>query len=474
LLFKHSSIYILAKLVSGFLAFVALSIYTHLLSPEEYGLYSLIFTGVLLLHNVLFDWLPAGTTRFWSNPKYSKEQFVNTLSRVYFAILGGVFILLIIYSAFNFGKGEKTADWVYITYIYLFALALFTITQNILTASIQPLQYGFYTISYSVLALSFGALFAYLGYGATGVICGIALGSMIPFLLLFKKIWLPQDTTKYNPILYKRLLIYGMPLALAALIEEITIVTDRFMLAGIHGKADAGLYAVAYDLAGNSLLMIIAAICSSAYPVIISLLNNNTKAEALDYIHKYSVLLLGIAIPATVGLNLVGPNLISLIIDDEFQEPAILLLPWISCAVFLLGIQVCYFNIAFQIAKKNGVSVKVAALIAVVNLVLNYLLIPSMGIKGAAIATLLSFALGCLVSAIIGRKYFALPLPWNDLIKILITSLLMTVCLWNLIDSRGIGWLLVQIFIGIISVFAMMWIFNVLDIRKSIKEHLKS
>jgi len=50
----------------------------------------------------------------------------------------------------------------------------------------------------------------------------------------------------------------------------------------------------------------------------------------------------------------------------------------------------------------------------------------------------------------------------------------MTVCLWNLIDSRGIGWLLVQIFIGIISVFAMMWIFNVLDIRKSIKEHLKS
>jgi len=83
LLFKHSSIYILAKLVSGFLAFVALSIYTHLLSPEEYGLYSLIFTGVLLLHNVLFDWLPAGTTRFWSNPKYSKEQFIGFISRIF-------------------------------------------------------------------------------------------------------------------------------------------------------------------------------------------------------------------------------------------------------------------------------------------------------------------------------------------------------------------------------------------------------
>jgi len=203
------------------------------------------------------------------------------------------------------------------------------------------------------------------------------------------------------------------------------------------------------------------------------LINNNKKAEALEYIHKYSVLLLGIAIPATVGLNLVGPNLISLIIDDEFQTPARFLLPWISFAIFFLGIQVCYFNIAFQIAKKNSVCVKIAALIAVVNLALNYLLIPSMSIKGAAIATLLSFALGCLVSAIIGRKYFALPLPWNDLLKILITSLLMAVCLWNLIDLRGIGWLLVQLFIGIITVFVMMLVFNVLGIRKSIIEYLK-
>jgi len=183
---------------------------------------------------------------------------------------------------------------------------------------------------------------------------------------MFKRVWLPQKKNQYNPILFKRLLIYGMPMAAAALIEEITLVTDRFMLASLSGKADAGLYAVGSDLAGNSILMIIAAICA---------------------------------------------------------------------------------------AKKTITSVKIAAFIGVTNFILNYLLIPTMNIKGAAIATLLSFALGCIVSAIVGRRYFAMPLPFKDLLKIIVASLFMTACMWNLIDLRGVGWLAVQLIVGIVSIF---------------------
>lgn len=473
MLFKHSSIYLLVKLTSGLLAFTALSLYTHLLTPAEYGLYTLLFTGILLIHNVILDWLPSGTSRYWSNPKYSKTQFINTLSRVYLGMLGGLFILLLLYSLFNWLYGNDQASWVFIAYFYLFSLALFTITQIILTADIQPMQYGLLTISYAVLALLFGTLFAYFGYGANGVIFGISLGALIPFLFMFKRVWLPQKKNQYNPILFKRLLIYGMPMAAAALIEEITLVTDRFMLASLSGKADAGLYAVGSDLAGNSILMIIAAICASAYPVIINLLDNESKEAALEYIRKYSILLLGLAIPATVGLNLVGPNIVELIIAEEFQASTILLLPWISCGILLLGIQVCYFNIAFQLAKKTITSVKIAAFIGVTNFILNYLLIPTMNIKGAAIATLLSFALGCIVSAIVGRRYFAMPLPFKDLLKIIVASLFMTACMWNLIDLRGVGWLAVQLIVGIVSIFVIMWAFNVLDIRDTIKDYLK-
>lgn len=472
MLFKHSLIYILAKLIPGLMAFAALSIYTHLLSPDEYGLYTLLFTGVIFLHNTIFNWLPSGTLRYWSSAKYSDSQFTNTLAVSYFKIISFLFIVVVIAAYFYWGMQQVI--WIISGYLFLLALALFTITQNIFSASIQPVQYAFLTISYSILALCFGSLLATLGYGPTGVIFGIALGTFIPALFVFKKIWLPFNTKEFNPELFKRLLSYGLPLAAAALVEEVTKVTDRFMLAGIRGKSDAGLYAVGYDLSGNSILMIMAALNVAAYPVIIKLLDTEGIKAATNYFRNYVVLLLAVSIPAVVGLNLVGPNLVHLLIDIEYQASVIFLLPWITVAIFLMGLQVFYFDLAFQLGQKTIASVKIAIVIAIVNVGLNYKLIPDMGIHGAAIATICSFAVGCVLSAYYGRKYFTLPFPISDIIKIIISTLIMLCCLWWFKNHQGWGWLLLQLLIGVSSFLLLMVSFNILKAREYIYNYLKS
>ena len=313
-----------------------------------------------------------------------------------------------------------------------------------------------------------------MGYGATGVIFGIALGTSIPALFVFKRLWLPYKKSDFNKALFKRLLIYGMPLAAAALIEEITKVTDRFMLAGIQGKDQAGLYAVGYDLSGNSILMIMSAINIAAYPVIIKLLDNEGVKAATDYFRHYVILLLGVSIPAVIGLNLVGPNLVHLLIDVDYQESVVFLLPWITTAIFLLGLQVFYFDLAFQLGHKTIASVKIAVAIAIINICLNYWLIPIMGIHGAAIATISSFAVGSILSAYFGRKYFSLPFPAIDAVKIVIATLVMCISLYWLRDKSGWGWLMIQLSIGAASYFVMMLIFNILDIRSMIKDRLRS
>lgn len=464
MLFKHSVIYILAKLIPGLLAFAALSIYTHLLSPEEYGLYTLIFTGVVFLHNVIFNWLSSGTLRYWSSSSYTDSQFTNTLAIAYTKITSIIFILVFIGVALNWGT-EKVL-WIISAYLFLISLALFTITQNIYSASIQPNHYAFLTITYSILALAFGSLLSYLGYGASGIIFGIAIGTFIPAIFVFKGIWLPLNKKEFNPVLLKKLLIYGLPLAAAALVEEVTKVTDRFMLAGIRGKSDAGLYAVGYDLSGNSILMIMAAINVAAYPVIIKLLDSEGTEAAIKYFRKYIVLLLAVSIPAVIGLNLVGPNLVHLLIDSEYQKSVIFLLPWITMAIFLMGLQVFYFDLAFQLGQKTIASVKIAVLIAIVNIVINYHLIPEMGIQGAAIATIASFAVGCILSAYFGRKYFSLPFPLKDILKIVTSTIVMFICLNYVTNYQGWGWLFIQLIIGLISYIFMMLFFNILNSRE--------
>ena len=70
MLIKHSIIYLIAKAIPALVAFGALSLYTHLLTPDEYGLYALALTSAILLNAVFLTWIPAGTLRFWANNKY--------------------------------------------------------------------------------------------------------------------------------------------------------------------------------------------------------------------------------------------------------------------------------------------------------------------------------------------------------------------------------------------------------------------
>jgi len=322
--------------------------------------------------------------------------------------------------------------------------------------------------------LMMGTLFAYLGYGAIGVITGLTIGLLIPALFSFKNTWLPYKKEAYDKDLFKKLWMYGLPLASATLLEELTKVTDRFMLAGLQDKSQAGLYAVGYDLSGNSILMIMSAINLAAYPVIIKLMDEKGTKVAMEYFRKYVILLIGIAVPSVIGLNLVGPDLVYLLIDEKFQDSVVTLLPWITTAIFLMGLHVFYFLLAFQLGQCVSMIVKIGVVIAVVNLSLNYWLIPTMGINGAAIATFSSFAIGSILSAVIGRKYFTLPFPIKEFTKIILASLVMGFCLWWLKDYRGWGWLALQLGVGIASYGIMMIAFNVLDVRTKLLERIKS
>jgi O-antigen/teichoic acid export membrane protein len=69
------------------------------------------------------------------------------------------------------------------------------------------------------------------------------------------------------------------------------------------------------------------------------------------------------------------------------------------------------------IQKRSGMIVALVAASAVANLVLNLALVPRLGIEGAAIATLLSYALLAGLSLHVGRGALRIPLPVASLAK---------------------------------------------------------
>ena len=470
MLLKSSGIYMLAKIIPGLLAFTALSVYTHLLTPEQYGVYTLIFTAAMFLNATLFNWLPVGMVRFWPGGKYSEDTFISTMGMLYRCLSLPVILLVVIIS---FTVESDNIRYVLAGLMLLVGFVSHRFGLMLKSAQMEPTSYAVMIISYSILALFFGSLFAYLGWGPFGVLLGVGIGMLIPSLVQTTKIWLRYNPALFSPELTQQLVIYGMPLAASFLLDQVTNVSDRYMLAWLSGEAEAGKYAVGYDLAGNSILMIMNAINLAAYPMIVKLLDTKGKEAALAYFKTYAILLFGVSIPAVVGLSLVGPNIIDLVIGDAYRESVTLLLPWVSCAIFFMGAGAFYTHLPFQLGNNNMGIFKIAGVVAVLNLLLNYWLIPKMGMQGAAIATLLSFIVSVSLGFIFGRRVFPIPFPVKEVSKVLFATLLMGVCLYYLKDHRGWLWLLLQIISGLGIFLVVSYLINTGNIKNLVAKRLK-
>ena len=205
-------------------------------------------------------------------------------------------------------------------FLLLAGFTVLMIGQQLQSAQMLPSHYALMTICYAVLALSLGSAMAYFGYGPIGIIFGVAAGMIVPAIILSAKSWALFDKTLYTPELTQKLTIYGATLAASFFLDEIANLSDRYMLAWLVDEAEAGKYAVGYDLAGNTIMMIMNAINLAVYPMIVKLLDTKGKEAALGYFNTYVILLLSISIPAVVGLSFVGPRLASRLIGDEYKR----------------------------------------------------------------------------------------------------------------------------------------------------------
>jgi O-antigen/teichoic acid export membrane protein len=91
----------------------------------------------------------------------------------------------------------------------------------------------------------------------------------------------------------------------------------------------------------------------------------------------------------------------------------------------MCGLKAYYFDLAFQLARQTRPLVGISLIGATLNLVLNLLWIPRYGMFGAAWATVTTFVMALFASAILGRRYVTMPLPWVDWGKIAAVSIVL-------------------------------------------------
>ncbi|SHK80259.1 oligosaccharide flippase family protein [Rhodothermus profundi] len=407
MILRYSLRYLVARGVPALVNFLAVAVYTRLLTPEAYGYYVLVIAGVNVLNLVCFQWLRFALVRYLPAHQGQEEGLLGTIGWSYLALmflvgsLGG--------AAAGLVADARWRSLMGVGVLLLWAQAWFELNAELLRARLQTQAYGWAMGARSVGALGLGTLFILSGLEAYGPLWGLVV-SMVGIGIVFayqhwRVIPIRLDTRRL-----RLLLRYGLPVAGSLAFNLIIVASDRFLIAWLLDEAHAGIYAAGYDLAYQPVILLMHIVYLAVYPLIVKAWEQEGKPVAYTYLSRNAQLLLIIAVPATVGLVLLRDAIASLVLGEAFQA-ASAIIAWVAVGTLLDGMRVYHADLAFHLGQRTMGQLRSVLWGALVNIGLNLLWIPRVGIIGAAWATVVSCGIALLLSIWWGRT--VLPIPWG-------------------------------------------------------------
>ena len=278
------------------------------------------------------------------------------------------------------------------TYIYIAAFTLLFISFSDFYATIFQANLR---MDYSIFAklvfkiLSAGLIFWIVFSHGTlmQVITALVFSEMVKALLSYsfsRKFIRPQFKIDFG--LWKYLFKECLPLALTSVIWVIYYHIDMVMLSMMMGDAPVGLYSAAHKLC-DPFLLIPSALMMSLFPLMSTYFKTSQDKLIKSYTFSFRFLLI-IMLPIAIGVTLLSGKIILLIYGIEFaySTTALQILIW---SIVFGSINSVLLSLLISINRQKLTTLS-TGVCAIVNITLNFILIPTLSYNGAAIATVVT------------------------------------------------------------------------------------
>lgn len=374
----------LGSFSSKLLLFFMAPIYTSYLTTADYGLGDLMTTMVSLLTPFLSLAASEGVIRFTLDDNNEKK---NVFSLVFFILLTGTIILLLVMPIILPYTPFKNL------YCYFFCYYFFSTITMVVQQFVKGLghvrQYAISGIL-STLVIVFLNLLLLIGFGfgVKGYILSIVGGNFVAliYLIYSEKVYIYIEWPNKIPILLvKQYLLYCMPLIPNQISWWINNSSDKFILTYYWGNSVNGIYSVAYKI--PSLLNMIATIFYASWQI----------SAVDDFGSKKSIKFFSDVYKKYYALFIISASLVILII----KQLAFLLfandfyLAWKYSVILIIASMLqamgSFIGTIYISAMKSGAIFVTTAFSAILNTILNFILIPQYGAYGAAIATTIAY-----------------------------------------------------------------------------------
>lgn len=420
-------LFAIGSLGSKLILFLLVPLYTNYLTTAEYGTAELVYTVANLIMPisslVIFD----AVLRFALDQSVDKSKVILNAGIVF--IGGSVFSLLI---APLVGLYPSLSEWKWYVSVYIVSYMSTQISMTYVKAKEQ-------TKTYVVLALSQTLLLAVLnivllavlhmgiyGYLLASILAnfGIAISS-----LFCGGIIKDLKNSSFDKTLFISMVKYSAPLIINNISWWVVQSSDKIMVEFFISSAALGLYTVSSKI--PALINVITSIFSQSWGIS-SIKEYDSTKDTQFYATVFAFFSFAVFFFCACLLLIIKPFMAIYVAEDFFESWKYV--PWLLVAAAFSAIS-AYFGAVYGALKKS-VNVMLSTLFsAAINIGLNIVLIPRMGIMGATVATAVAYLFIAVYRMIDTRRYFKFKISFVQMIvnytAVCISALFITIDMYG-------------------------------------------
>lgn len=417
-----------ASLISMALVYMVTVLLGRYLGPSSLGLYRMNSTFYSFAMIIGMMGIPAAMIKYVAESKDSKEALYQIISSgvITSLVLGIGFVVVFYILSGTFARIFRMPELATLLKILSFVFP-FTFVGGVLLGLLNGLremkQYNTALVLQSALLIIITLPLVYRGFGVTGAVIGIVLSTLGYFLYL---IWASKDYLRITFHGYitatKKMLKFSSQIFATNAIDLMSYRADIILIGYFLTAADVGNYTAAVGLS-QFFWLIPNAIQRITYPASSeywAVKNHAALQTMIDKSMKYSACIM---LPIALAVEVFGKEFIIMLFGERFFHAfaplEILLIGTVINGALVRAIGSCMAGVG-----RPDINLKIVTFSAAVGVVLNIVLIPHMGIVGAALATTLTLMVNSFLQLFFVIKIIQVKIDFKWFGKIAVVTLL--------------------------------------------------
>ena len=425
-LVKHSSIYTFGNIASKMIGIILIPLYTKVLVVEIFGIYSILEVTMQFLMGFLHFGLPTAMIRWLSLEKYKDKK-----RTILFSVTLTLFLIgLLNFSLFYLFKKE-ISFLLFSNYKHSFVLLIISIIIRLRLINRPFLNYLRYlekSLTFTVVNLTRFLVqllvtiyfVAFLKFGLIGIFNGLLAGELIIAVLLLPQT-IREFSLKFETKEIIEMLKFGFPLSFSSISNRILNMGDRYVLGFLTNWSLVGIYSLGYKFANLIDTIFIKAFRTAFLPTAWKKLHDKNAKSFYSKLFTYYIFFI---FWISTFISIYAKEIIQLFARNESYWNAYIITP---IAVFSIGIKGSFsiLRMGLQFQKKTKYIAYIVIISALLNIGLNFVLIPFWGMIGAALATFISFVFMIFLAYKISNSFYSINFEWRRILKIIITIIIL-------------------------------------------------